>query len=137
MLAYLVKIIVTFFLERKFGEYFCKMPPKKRSNRRSSHEGERKSTQAHPMSPEVDKLSCTTETQQKQQAAGVEELVVGVEDSLEMSDTEQGDIALETQQDSDSSDENICDTKDTQSAGGHRRAREKARASQRPRKDKM
>ena len=34
----------------------------------------------------------------------MEELVVGVEDPLEMVDTEQGDIALETQQDSDSSD---------------------------------
>ena len=29
----------------------------------------------------------------------MEELVVGVEDPLEMSDTEQGDIGLETQQD--------------------------------------
>ena len=47
-----------------------------------------------------------------QQAAGVEELVVGVEDPLEMSDTEQGDIGLETQQDSDLSDE------DTQADGG-------------------
>ena len=36
--------------------------------------------------------------------------MVGVEDSLQMSDTKQGDIALETQQDLDSSDE------DTQAA---------------------
>ena len=63
-------------------------------------------------SPEVDELSCEPETQQ---AAGVEELVVGVEDPLQMSDTEQGDIGLETQQDSDSSEE---DTQDTQAAGG-------------------
>ena len=35
-------------------------------------------------SPEVDELSCVPETQQ---AAGVVELVVGVEDPLEMSDT--------------------------------------------------
>ena len=35
----------------------------------------------------------------------------------------QGDIALETQQDSDSSDEDIADTQDTQAAGGERRAR--------------
>ena len=76
-------------------------------------------------SPEVDELSCVPETQQSQQAAGVEELVVGMKDPLEMSDTEQGDIGLETQQDSDSSDE---DTQDTQAAGGHRRARTKARA---------
>ena len=34
-----------FFLKRKCG-YFCKMPPKKRSKRRSSHEGERMSTKA-------------------------------------------------------------------------------------------
>ena len=42
----------------------------------------------------MDELSCVPETQQ---AAGVEELVVGVEDPLEMSDTEQGDFGLETQ----------------------------------------
>ena len=58
--------------------------------------------------PEVDELSCVPETQQ---AAGAEELVVGVEDPLEMSDTEQGDIAPETQQESDTSD---ADTQDTQ-----------------------
>ena len=86
------------------------MPPKKRSKRRGSHETERMSTRAR--SPEVDGLSCVPETQQ---AAGVQELVVGVEDPLQMSDTEQGDIGLETQQDSDSSDE---DTQDTQAAGG-------------------
>ena len=83
----------------------------------------------------MDELSCVPETQQSQQAAGVGELVVGVEDSLEMSDTEQGDIALETQQDSGSSDEDIADSQDTQAAGGHRRARE--RASQRPGKSNM
>ena len=55
----------------------------------------------------MDELSCVPETQQ---AARVEELVVGVEDPLEMSDTEQGDIGLETQQESDTSDE------DTQAA---------------------
>ena len=65
-------------------------------------------------SPEVDELSCVPETQQSQQAAGVEELVMGVEDPLEMSDIEQGDFGLETQHDSDSSD----DTQDTQAAGG-------------------
>ena len=35
-----------------------------------------------------------------------------------MSDTEQYDIALETQQDLDSSDEDIADTQDTQDARG-------------------
>ena len=39
--------------------------------------------------------------------------MVGVEDPLEMSDTEQGDIGLETQQESDTIDE---DTQDTQAA---------------------
>ena len=58
-------------------------------------------------SPEVDELSCVPEIQQ---AAGVEELVEGVEDPQEMSDTEQGDIGLETQHESDTSDE------DTQAA---------------------
>ena len=76
-----------------------KMPPKKRSKRRGSQETERMSTRAR--SPET------------QQAAGVEELVVGVEDPLEMLDSEQGDIGLETQQESDTSDE---DTQDTQAA---------------------
>ena len=65
-------------------------------------------------SPEVDELTCVPETQQ---AAGVEELVVGVEDPLEMSDTEQDDIGLETQHESDTSNE---DTQDTQAAGGQR-----------------
>ena len=99
-----------FFLQnREFGEYFCKMPPKKRSKRRGSQERERMSTQVQARSPELDELTCVPETQQSQQAAGVEEVVVGVEDPLQMSDTEQGDIALETQQDSDSSDEDIAD----------------------------
>ena len=53
---------------------------------------------------------------------------VGIEDPLQMLDTEQGDIALETQQSSDSSDEDIADTQDTQADGGTRRARAKARA---------
>ena len=65
-------------------------------------------------SPEVDELNCVPETQQSQQAAGVEELVVGVEDPLEMSDTEQGDIGLETQHESDTCDE---DTQITQADG--------------------
>ena len=69
------------------------MPPKKRSERRGSHEAERMSTLVR--SPEVDELSCVPETQQSQKAAEVEELVVGVEDPLEMSDTEQRDIGLE------------------------------------------
>ena len=58
----------------------------------------------------MDELSCVPETQQ---AAGVEELVVGVEDPLGMSDTEQGDIGVETQHKLDTSDE---DTQDTQAA---------------------
>ena len=83
------------------------MPPKKISKRRGSQETERMSTRAR--SPEVDELSCVPETQQ---AAGVEELVVGVEDPLEMSDTEQDDIGLETQHESDTSDEDTQDTQD-------------------------
>ena len=58
----------------------------------------------------MDELTCVPETQQSQQVAGVEGVVVGVEDPLQMADTEQGDIAPETQQDSDSSDEDIADT---------------------------
>ena len=84
------------------------MPPKKRSKRRGSQETERISTRAR--SQEVAELNCVPETQQ---AAGVEELVVGVEDPLKMSDTEQGDIGLQTQHESDTSDE---DTQDTQAA---------------------
>ena len=56
-------------------------------------EGEKMSTQARPRNAVVDEFSCVPETQQSQQAAGLEELVVGVEDHLEMSDTEQGDKA--------------------------------------------
>ena len=84
------------------------MSPKKRSKRKDSQETERMSTRAR--SPEVDELSCLPETQQ---AAGVAQLVVGVEDPLEMSDTEQGDTGLETQHKSDTSDE---DTQATQAA---------------------
>ena len=138
MLVYLVKIIeilVFFFQNKKFGEYFCKMPPKKRSKRRCSQERERRSKQAQARSPEVDELSCVPETQQSQQAAGVEEVVVGVEDPLEMSDTEKGDIAHETQQVLYSNDEDIADTQDTQAAGGHRWPR--ARASQGPGRGNM
>ena len=61
------------------------MRPKKRTKKRGSQETERMSTRAR--SPEVDVLSCVPETQK---AAGVEELVEGVEDPLQMSDTEQG-----------------------------------------------
>ena len=68
----------------------------------------------------MDELSCVPETQQRQQAAGVEELVMGVEDPLEMSDTEQGDIGLETLHESDTSDE---DTQDTQAAGGTQKSK--------------
>ena len=57
-------------------------------------------------------MSCVPETQQ---TAGVEELVEGVEDPLEMSDTEQGEIGLETQHVSDTSDE---DTQARQAVGG-------------------
>ena len=71
---------------------------------------ERISTQFQAKNPEMDELTCVPETQQCQQAAGVEEVVVGVEDPLQMSDIEQGDIALETQQESDSSAEDIADT---------------------------
>ena len=60
----------------------------------------------------MDGLTYVPETQQSQQAAGVE-VVVGVEDPLQMSDTEQGDIALETQQELDSSAQDIADTQDT------------------------
>ena len=79
-------------------------------------------------SQEVDELSCVPEIQQSKQAAGVEDLVVGVEDPLEMSDTGKGDIRLETQQESNTSDE------DTQAAGGHRRAKGRARLTKGARK---
>ena len=80
------------------------------------------SSQGQGKSPEVDELSCVPETQQSQQAAGVEEFVVGVEDPLEMSDTEQGDIGLEIQQELDTSDE---DTQDKQAAGGTQKGKGK------------
>ena len=69
------------------------MPPTKRIKRRDSQEMERMSTQVPAQSPEVDELTCVPETQQRQQAAGVEEVVVGVVDPLQMSNTEQADIA--------------------------------------------
>ena len=77
--SYYPKIFPT-FQNREFGEYFCKMPPKKRMKRRGSQEMERMSTQVQARSTEMDDLTCVPETQQRQQAAGVEEVVVWVED---------------------------------------------------------
>ena len=48
-----------------------------------------------------------------------------------MSDTERGDIGLETHQDSDSSDE---DTQDTQAAGGTHKGKGKGKADKRSKK---
>ena len=59
-----------------------------------------------------------------------EELVVGVEDPLQMSDTEQGDIALETQQDSDSND-NMADTQDAQATWGTQKGKGKDKSKNR------
>ena len=87
---------------------------------------------------EVEELSCVPETQQSKQAAGLEEVVVGVEDPLEMLDTEQSDLALETQQDLDSSDGDIADTQDTQAAEGTQKSKgQRARASQGPGRGNM
>ena len=52
-----------FFQNREFGEYFCKMPPKNRTKKRSSQEMERMSTQVQAQSPELDELTCVPETQ--------------------------------------------------------------------------
>ena len=91
MLAYLLPQNISdfiFFLNSEFGEYFCKMPPKKRIKRKGSQEMERMSTQVQARGPEMDELTCVPETQQSQQAARVEEVVVGVEDPLQIWDTE-------------------------------------------------
>ena len=50
--------------------------------------------------------------------------MVAVEDPLEMLDTEQGEIGLEIQQDSDSSDE---DTQDTEAARGTEKGKAKGK----------
>ena len=56
-------------------------------------------------------MNCVPETQQSQQAAGVEELVGGgVQDPLLMSDTAQGDILVEPQHGTVSSKEDTQDT---------------------------
>ena len=86
---------------------------------------ERMSTQVQVRSTEMDDLTCVPETQQSQQAAGVEEVVVGVDVPLQMSDTEEGDFALETQQESDSSAEDTADTQDTHAAGGTQKGKGK------------
>ena len=88
------------------------MPPRKRSKRTSSQEGQKMSTQFQASSPEVDELSSAPGTRDPTEPAGNWGGGVGGGSwyPLQMSDTEQGDIALETQQDSDSSD---VDTKDT------------------------
>ena len=66
-----------FFQNRDIGECFYKMPPKKRIKRRGSQEMERMPTRVQARSPEMDELTCVPETQQSQQAAGVEEVVGG------------------------------------------------------------
>ena len=105
MLAYLVKVIETFFWRGNLVDISVKCHQGK--GQRGEIIVGRRGCPPRPR-PGAQELSCIPETQQSQQAAGVEELVVG--DPLEMSDTEQSDIALETQQDSDSSDEDIADT---------------------------
>ena len=125
MLAYLPKNISDLFFFKKIGSL---VNISVKCHQRNGSRGEavrRMSTQVQARSLEMDELTCVPETQQSQQAAGVEEVVVGVEDPLQMSDTEQGDIALETQQELDSSAEDIADTQDSHAAGGHRRARAK------------
>ena len=82
--------------------------------------------------PEVNELSCVPETQQSQQAAGVEELVVGVVDPVEMSHREQGDIELETQQDSDTSDEDTQAATGTQSGKGKGKGKADKRSKKPP-----
>ena len=72
-------------------------------------------------------MGCVPETQQSPRAAGVEEVVVGLEDPLQMLDTEQGHIAPKTQQDSDSSDEDNTDTEDTQAAEGTQKGKGKGK----------
>ena len=49
-----------FFQNRKFDEYLCKMPSKKRSKQRGSHDAEKRSTRVR--SPEVDELSCVPDS---------------------------------------------------------------------------
>ena len=58
----------------------------------------------------MDTLNGVPETQQSQQAAEVEELVLGMKDPLEMLGKEQGDIGQKTQQKSDTIDEDTQDT---------------------------
>ena len=72
----------------------------------------------------MDELSCVPETQQSQQAAGVEDLVVGVEEPLEMSDTEQGDTGRHSRIWS----QVMWIHRTHRVLAGHRRARAKARA---------
>ena len=82
------------------------MPPKKRSKRRGSQEAERMSTRAKSL--EVDEL-CARDSAGSWDAA-VSGGSGGSSGVSIMSDTEQGDIGLETQHESDTSDE------DTQAA---------------------
>ena len=81
------------------------MPPKKRSKRRGSQETERMSTRAR--SPEVDELSCVPEP---------------------------GDIGLETQQKSDTSDEDTQDTQATAATTQKGKGTGKGKAEERSKK---
>ena len=83
------------------------------------------STQAQARNPEVDELSCVPEPQ---------ELILGVEDPLKMSDTEQGDIALETQHNTDSNDEDIADRQNTQASGWTQKGKSKGKGKSKTRK---
>ena len=114
MLAYLPKNIsdFIFFQNREFGKYFCKILAKKRIKSRGSQEMERMSTQVQARSPEMDVLICVPENEQSQQAAGVPEMVVGVEDPLQMSDTEQDSADSEFQSAIIESQRGITELKD-------------------------
>ena len=62
--TYYPKIFQTlfFFQNREFGEYFCKMPPKKRIKRRGSQEMKRMPIQVQARSSEMDELTCVPDT---------------------------------------------------------------------------
>ena len=67
----------------------------------------------------------------------MEKVVVGVEDPLQMSDTEQGDTVPETQQELDSSHEDIADTEDTHAVGRTQKGKGKGKGKSNTREGQL
>ena len=91
---------------------------------------ERMSTKVQARSPEMNELTCVPETQQSQQAAGMEEVVVGGEDPRRCPIQNRVTLHLRHSRNQIQVLRTLLTYRTHVPLGGHRRASAKARASQ-------